>query len=633
LCLCGSILIVLITALSGCGVKRSKSVRARLREEAKQIVKEQAPPADFQVSGMKWHVEDAAGRPVLAARVATVAGTVQPTNPSEGPVALKQADWTLFKEGKPSLWLKAPLATWQEGRLVATQGARCGTVDGKLGLEGKAVSWTARSGLLSVSTARCELREPSQPVMLTESPAASWQDGLLTLPSGARAHASDRSASVRADRVRWRPRTHGLEATGRVRMTRGRMAGRGERLIGDTTLRAFRLAGGRPHLTFFPEPAPLVAAGPIAGSGMPEQGIREQGRVAEAPASLASKWSPMAKRQSALSASGFPRVLPTLAGVSLLALPFPAPPAEARTQLRLPSSGVEVTADDINRDQAGVHATGNVIVTGSQGTLRADRVDVVPEEGSGKPGRAGPVRVVRASGSVRITSQPKPDERMEATGPLGTYWPGTKKAELTGGVTVRMTSPQLQEPAVLTGSRADIDLEKRSAEVVRTEPAQVALRLVPKPKPGAAGQAAAPMPVRLNADRVRWENATNQVTATGSPVMTGENSSVRAERISFLIDPQVNDVRTVHADGAVRIDSRNPEQGEFHATARQAVLNRGEETVVLTGNVDGKHTRPGETEPETFQTDELTYNFNTGGFHMRSAGEQKARLTARPKKK
>src|SRR5205814_487914 len=136
---------------------------------------------------------------------------LQPSDPSGGPVTLTRADLTLYTEGKPSLWLKAPVASWKAGLLTAPQGADSGSVDRKITLHGKKrVTWTAKSDLLSVTTASCAVQEPGRPTLLAAGPAATWQNGLLTLPAGGTAHAADGSASMRADQVRWREKTHGL---------------------------------------------------------------------------------------------------------------------------------------------------------------------------------------------------------------------------------------------------------------------------------------------------------------------------------------------------------------------------------------------------------------------------------------
>lgn len=594
--------IIGLLTVAGCAGRKERQARARLREQVKQVVKEEAPTASVRISGGKFRVEDTQGRPVLVAQVRDVNALIQPGGPSRGPLTLHQADLILYKDGKPSLWLKAPVATWQDGVLRAGAkgraggpGVRGGSVDGKMAVEGKSATWTAKPNLLAVADARCELREAGQPPLQARGPEADWQSGLLTMPSGVTAKAADRSASMRADRLRWRSTTHGLEATGRVRMTRGRLAGHAERLAGDTVLRRFRLSGGRPRVTFYPQPAPLV--------------------VAEADR----------RNRVIRSRSSFRPAL--IGGAALLAAALlPAARAEARTVYR--SSNMEVAADEIQGDPTVVHAIGNVVLTGSQGVLRADRVDVTqaadhPSGGAPTPGASrSAVREARATGNVRITSQPKPDERIEATGAAGTFWPGTQKAALTGGVTVTMTSPQLQEPAVLTGARAEIDLAKHTVEVVRTPEAQVALRLKPK---------AAAAPIRLDADRVLMDNQANRIIATGSPVLTSENGTVRAERIWFDIDPKAKDVKLVHAEGGVQVDAQEQQGGHFHATARQAVLDRAADTVVLTGNVEGKRTVPDEPQPETIVADELTYNLKTRAYHAGAAGQHRVRATFRPK--
>jgi len=179
-----------------------------------------------------------------------------------------------------------------------------------------------------------------------------------------------------------------------------------------------------------------------------------------------------------------------------------------------------------------------------------------------------------------------------------------------------------------------MDLAKRSAAVERTEAAPVMLRLRPKAGTASgAGSAAATGPLRLEADRVLAENAVNRVTATGSPVLTGDQGTVRAERIWFDIDPQAREIKIVHAVRAVRIDSQDPERGSFQATAQQAVLDRPANTVVLTGNVQGTHIQPGNPEPERFQGEELTYNLKTGAYDLHASREARARVTFKPKPK
>lgn len=310
-----------------------------------------------------------------------------------------------------------------------------------------------------------------------------------------------------------------------------------------------------------------------------------------------------------------------IAGAVLAAaVPLLTTPAEARVEYRLPGK-VHVAANALDYEpKTGLRAEGDVVLTAPRGTLRANRVDVAPQDGQA-PGSA--VQVARATGNVRITSQGPADQRMEARGAAGTYWPGTQKAELTGGVTVTLASPQLKEPAVLTGARADLNLAQRAAEVSRTQAQPVSLRLQPKKDVGS--------PVRLDADRVRLESAANRVTATGSPVLSSDQGTVRAQKIWFAIDPKANDIQSVNAEGLVRVDVKDPRQGQFQATAREAVLTRADNTVVLTGNVEGTVTRSGEPEPQTFRGEELTYNLSTGAFRLGGAGERPARVTVKPK--
>src|SRR5207245_736140 len=116
---------------------------------------------------------------------------------------------------------------------------------------------------------------------------------------------------------------------------------------------------------------------------------------------------------------------------ALAAFPLMATPTATRSHYR--ASGVQIEANDIQGDRTAVHATGSVVLTSSQGDLRADRVDAALASQKAAPGAArSAVREATAIGHVRMISQSKPDEKMEATGAAGSYWPAEQKATLTG---------------------------------------------------------------------------------------------------------------------------------------------------------------------------------------------------------
>jgi lipopolysaccharide export system protein LptA len=469
-------------------------------------------------------------------------------------------------------------------------------------------------------------------------------------------------------------------------MTRERMAGQGDRLTGDTLLRSFHLTGGRPRVLFSHQPAPLVAAGfPV---GMRQRLVDLSGSTAQPAAAVRTEDLSLTSIEGQGDCRGYPRsrwteefrfgdgsgertasalrqraptlcmftarqeqfALPAVAGhvattlennmmvrssafrrlatlgtAAAAAVPQFAARAETQQRATVPlSSTVELVANVISSPGTNqpIRATGNVIVKGPQGILYADQVDVIRETGPAPPGTPrSPVQVAKATGHVRVSRQSKPDERLEATGTAGTFWPGTHKATLTGGVTVTATSPQLQEPAVLTGSRAEMNLAARTAEVFRTPQQQVALKLLPK-------QATAP--VNLTGDRILMENATDRVTATGSPVLTGEQGIMRAEKIWFTVDPDAKNVKEVHGDGSVNIDAHDPQQGRLQATSQHAVMNQVTNDAVLTGDVDSTITRPDDPAPQALQTDQLIYNVKTGAFQATALPDKRVRARFHP---
>jgi hypothetical protein len=111
---------MLALLVSGCGGK-ARHRHVSLKKEVRQLVKQAAPSAAVRVVGGQFQVEDSAGQVVMSAQIRDANAVIQPSDPSKGPVTVYQANWTLYKDGQPSLWMQAPVAIWQAGLLTASR--------------------------------------------------------------------------------------------------------------------------------------------------------------------------------------------------------------------------------------------------------------------------------------------------------------------------------------------------------------------------------------------------------------------------------------------------------------------------------------------------------------------------------
>src|SRR5262249_9050744 len=155
----------------------------------------------MRASGARLTWQDAAGRPLLEVAMASVEGGVSSTSGMEGPITLREARCRLFEDGKPTTWLNAPVAVWNAGELVASQGAKAGSLDGRMTTDARRATWYAEKKLLTLTAPTCRLKEQTGPALLAQGPSAEWTGGVLSLLHGVQGHTEDGITTMSAQRL------------------------------------------------------------------------------------------------------------------------------------------------------------------------------------------------------------------------------------------------------------------------------------------------------------------------------------------------------------------------------------------------------------------------------------------------
>ncbi len=282
------------------------------------------------------------------------------------------------------------------------------------------------------------------------------------------------------------------------------------------------------------------------------------------------------------------------------------PEVDQRARYELPGQeGLTVIeADSIQFESSTARyvAKGRVEVTSPRGHLLADAatLQTTPKQ---------EIDWVKVTGNVRLRQKRENGVIMSATGAEGEYRELAQTANLTGGVTLRYEGANLNQPAVMTGARADMNLKAETSVVTRAQSAPVKVVVTPKPKPPAAGQPApaTPEPVELYADRIESDAKANTYIATGSPYMIRGTSRMSAEKLSMVIDPQTNDLKQANAEKNVTFDGMDADGAKLHATGDHAVYEAATTTLTVTGRITGTKT-PKEGAPHKLFGRRFVYN-------------------------
>jgi lipopolysaccharide transport protein LptA len=257
---------------------------------------------------------------------------------------------------------------------------------------------------------------------------------------------------------------------------------------------------------------------------------------------------------------------------------------------------------DLAADPIPFEATGNVVLTGPGGTITAPRVD----------GRATPkldLLNVRAHGGVTLKTVEKGGRAITAESREATYEPSKEQVRLEGAARASVTAPILAAPARLAGEQVVIDLETRSAVVSAAPGARVEVEAHLKRDPE---------PVRLNAERVRYDGTADRITAEGRPLIRDPRGTLSSDRMEVNLAEESNNIMVARAIGNVVVDASfaEPRPQAFHATAREATYVRAEDRISLSGDVQGTVTSPATPKPATFGGQELTFDLKTRKISM-----------------
>ncbi len=214
----------------------------------------------------------------------------------------------------------------------------------------------------------------------------------------------------------------------------------------------------------------------------------------------------------------------------------------------------------------------------------------------------------RCEGDVYV-EKAIPDEkaRVQGWGKTLDYYEARKMAFLIGEARVLLTTPRLDKPAQITGSRIEMNLDTQENRVLGREGEPARIHLDPKADPNGAP----PDPVDLVAGTIVMNARTHIYEATDKPVLTRASGRLQAERIVFEVEANGTDLKTARASKNVVFDGKNSKGSLIHTTADDGVYTYATSDLVLTGSVHATIRDPGEDQPEVLQGREFSYNTRT----------------------
>jgi lipopolysaccharide transport protein LptA len=303
-----------------------------------------------------------------------------------------------------------------------------------------------------------------------------------------------------------------------------------------------------------------------------------------------------------------------LAGASLA----PLPPAAAQTtdQQKQKIGETVVTADNIDYDlgKKQVIAAGNVELVTATSRLTSDKMTVQMTPARG-------LDWAKCEGKVFVEKKdPEKNTTTTANGQTLDYSETNQTAQLSGGVVTHVSSPRLAKPAVITGSRVDMDLAKDVHVVHKSDGAQAKVHVEPKGEEGKG----TPEPLDLMGDQITMNGPTQEYIATGNPSLMKPTSKLKARVIRFTVESGSNDVKKAYAEKDVVFDGTNENGSVIHTTAENGVFDRTTNEMILTGRVLATIKDPGDERPTVYQGGKFTYNTVTRGSRLSSDGTTKA---------
>lgn len=304
-----------------------------------------------------------------------------------------------------------------------------------------------------------------------------------------------------------------------------------------------------------------------------------------------------------------------LAGVAGL---LPRVEAQTQDQQQQKFGETIVTADNIDYDlgKKQVVASGNVELISGESRITSEKMTVQMTPARG-------LDWAKCEGKVYVEKKnPQEGTGMEARGQTLDYSETNQKAVLDGDVTAHMLSPRLAKPAVITGSKVEMDLKTQQNVVFRSPAAQAKIHVEPKGEEGKK----TPEPLDLTADKIEMNSVTQEYIATGKPVMQKPTSKLQARRIRFVVESNTNDVKTAYAEQDVIFDGKGENGQVIHTTANNGVYNRDNTELVLTGMVQAQIREPGDDRPTVYQGAKFIHNTVSGRSNLVGTKEEPAKV-------
>ncbi len=337
----------------------------------------------------------------------------------------------------------------------------------------------------------------------------------------------------------------------------------------------------------------------------------------------------MSRRNRQLRGTGVGSLLLGIAGAGGLAATFFTAPPAARAQAAQAPQAQEgqqvqlgdtvINANDIEYDFASRQYifSGKVDVVSKDSRMTADKmtVQMTPKNET---------QWTKCEGNVFVEKRdPAAQSKMTGRGRLLEYFDLEQRGVLHGGpsegVVVFQESPRLAKPAVITGSRVEMDNKNQINTVYRSDSAQAKVHIEPKGEEGKPN----PEPADLIGDQIVQNNANQEYVATGKPLFVRPSSKIQAKKIRFTVEPKSNEINVAYAEENVIVDGKNENGSIIHATGDKGVFNRETNMTNMTGSVYATVLDPGQEKPQVFQGDSFLYNNKTGYRKLSGASNGK----------
>lgn len=300
----------------------------------------------------------------------------------------------------------------------------------------------------------------------------------------------------------------------------------------------------------------------------------------------------------------------------------PARPSEAQTesgQQRQKFGETVITADDIDYDlgKKQVIASGNVELISADSRMTSDKMTVQMTQ-------ARALDWAKCEGKVYIEKKnpEQPGTEMEARGQVLDYSEVNQTATLHGGVIAHVASPRLAKPAVITGSRVDMNLKTKENVIHRSPEAQAKVHVEPK----GDDKNSMPEPLDLVGDQIEFNGRTQEYKATGKPMMQRPTARLQARVIRFTVEESTNDVKMAYAEKDVVFDGQGENGSMVHATGDNGVFDRANNEIIITGMIHATQKEPGDDRPTIYEGGKFTYNTRTRKSRLSGTKEHPAKI-------